>query len=148
VVPERLVFKAGLVKKSFAILTSAVAARETANIEASVLGQTLSAPLTIKPMLPKSVTLSPSSVVGGGSVIIGTVTLQCPAGPGDILVTLSSSKPSVANPTVSSVLIPVGVKTMPFDVTTMPVDEVRKVSIKAAANGITRVRTLTVNPVP
>jgi hypothetical protein len=66
-------------------------------------------------MLPKSVALSPSSVVGGGSVT-GTVALQCPAGPGDILVTLSSSHPSVATP--------------------------------AAVNGMTRVRTLTVNPAP
>jgi len=64
----------------------------------SLPGRVLSATLTLKPMGPKSVTLTPSPVVGGATVA-GLVTLECPAGPGDIEVALTSTKGFIAEPT-------------------------------------------------
>jgi hypothetical protein len=76
------------------------------------------------------------------------MTLQCPAAPGDIEVTLASSNPSVASPTVSHVTIPFGTQVMPFDLMTTPVTRVYTPAISATANGVKRSRPLTVNPVP
>ena len=63
---------------AISILTSAVASRETATIEADVLAYELSATLTRRPMGPKVVSLAPNPVVGGNTVD-GIVTLECGA---------------------------------------------------------------------
>jgi hypothetical protein len=146
-VPPTLVFKAGVLAKSFAIVTTAVAANETVTIEASVPGQTRSAIMTLKPMAPKSVLLTPNPVVGGGAVA-GTVTLECPAAPGDITVALSSTKPAAAAPADASITVPAGARTAPFAVATTPVTVLTKPSIRARANGVTKAKTLAVTPAP
>ena len=89
--------------------------------------------------------LVPNPVIGGTSVA-GTVTLQCPAGPGDIVVSISSSIPSVAVPVAPTVVVPAGTQTWPFGVTTFPVDRQRLPTISVTANGISKGKTLTVNP--
>jgi hypothetical protein len=145
VVPASVRVYEGTVAKRFQIRTSPVAAREAATIEASVPGQVVSAVLTLKPMGPKSLTLTPNPVVGG-TPTVATVTLQCPAGPGDILVTLSSSQPAVATPTTASVLVPVGTPSVTFDLLTTPVTRVRSPAITATANETRRRTPLTVTP--
>jgi hypothetical protein len=147
IVPASLTFKEGVLAKSFSILTRPVAERQSATIQAVVPSQVLSAVQTIKPIGPKSVTLSPNPVVGGNPVA-ASVMLQCPAAPGDIVVEVSSSNSSVAAPTVASITVPAGTRTMLVDVTTATVDRVRKPSIIAVANGVKRQKTLTVNPIP
>ena len=98
-------------------------------------------------MGPKAVTLSPTSVVGG-SPVDGMVTLECPAGPGEIVVTLSSSKPLVAVPDTLGITVPPGMTTGLFTVTTAPVGKITKPSISATANGKTKSKTLSVTPAP
>jgi hypothetical protein len=145
VVPTSLFIKSGATRKSFSILTSAVAARETATIEASVSGEMLAATLSIEPMGVKTVLLSPDPVVGGATVS-GIVALRCAAGPGDITVALSSTKPDIAAPTTATVTIPVGTNFLPFEVMTTPVTAETKASIKATANGVTKSNALVVRP--
>jgi hypothetical protein len=147
VVPASVVVKEGALMKRFQILTSPVAVREAATITASVPGQEVSATLGVKPMVLKDLVLSPNPVVGGNPAV-GTMTLQCPAGPGDIEVTLASKNPSVANPTVSHITIPFGTQEMTPDLTTTPVTRVYTPAISATANGVKRSRPLTVTPVP
>jgi sugar lactone lactonase YvrE len=147
VVPGSVAFKGGVLARSFPIVTRAVASLEPATIEASVPGQGLSATLMLKPIVLKDLTLTPNPVVGGNPSG-GTMTLRCPAGPGDIEVTLASSNPSVATPTVSHITIPFGTQVMTFDLTTTPVPRVYSPAISATANGVKRSRPLTVNPVP
>jgi hypothetical protein len=43
-------------------------------------------------------------------------------------------------------MVPVGVATAPFTVTTVPVTATVKAAIKASANGVTKSKTLTVKP--
>jgi hypothetical protein len=145
--PASVLVEEGALSKNFRIRSSAVGVRETATIEASIPGQVAAATLTLKPMVLKDLTLSPNPVVGGNPSG-GTMTLQCPAAPGDIEVTLASSNPSVANPTVSRITIPFGTQVMTFDLTTTPVTRVHSPAISATANGVKRSRPLTVNPVP
>src|SRR6185436_6305211 len=136
---------AGASTKSFTIKTSAVAAVEVVTIGASLGGTTTSQTLTLKPMGVKSLTLSPTSIVGG-SPVSGVVALECKAGPDPITITLSSSKPAAASPSPATVTLPVGVISAPFAVTTVPVAAIVKPAIKATTNGTTKSQTLTVKP--
>jgi hypothetical protein len=145
--PPSVLVREGALATHFRIRTSPVAARETATIEASIPGQVAATTLTLKPMVLKDLTLSPNPVVGGNPSV-GTMTLQCPAAPGDIEVTLASKNASVAKPTVSRITIPFGTQVMTFDLTTTPVTRVHYPAISATANGVKRSRPLTVTPVP
>jgi hypothetical protein len=147
VVPASVTLKAGATRKNFAIWTSAVAARETATIEASLPEGVDSAVLTLTPMGVKSVTLTPNPVVSG-TTVAGLVTLPCPAGPGDIEVALTSTKTYIAEPTTDSILIPVGTQDMSFEVRTTPVFAPVTLAIKATANEVTKSRKLALEPVP
>jgi hypothetical protein len=144
-VPGSVKVGAGSLTKSFTITTTAVAGVEAAIIHAGLGGAAADQTLMLKPMSPKSITLSPNPVIGG-SPVAGTVTLECAAGPGPIGVTLSSSKPATASPTAGTVTVPVGMTTMPFTITTVPVIAEVKPKIKATANGVTKSKTLTVKP--
>jgi thermitase len=91
-----------------------------------------------------SLSLNPTSVVGGNSST-GTVTLTAPAPSGGFVVNLSSSNTSVAT-VPSSVTVPAGATSANFTVATNSVSSATSVTITAAAGGITRTATLTVNP--
>jgi uncharacterized repeat protein (TIGR03803 family) len=146
VVPATAWIPAGALGKKVELTTTAVASVETATIGASIFG--VAGPgqvLTIDPMKVTAVSLAPTSVVGGLPVS-GMVTLECPAGPGDVLVALSSTNAAAAYPGSPTVSVPAGMKTASFSVTTLPVTTKTTVWIRAAANGVTKSRTLTVTP--
>jgi len=144
IVPSTVKILAGHTSVSFPIKTTAVATSTTGQIFAFD-GVYQSASLTVRPIGVKSVSLSASSVVGGNSVS-GKVTLEAPAAPGNITVSLSSSNPAIANPAVSSMTIPAGSLTGTFTVNSFPVSSNTSVTIKATANGITKGKSLTVTP--
>lgn len=91
-----------------------------------------------------SVSLNPSTVVGGNSVT-GTVTLTAAAPAGGFVVNLNSSASTVAS-VPSSVTVPAGATSANFTVSTRAVTSSTNVTITASANNITRTATLTVNP--
>jgi len=145
VVPGSVLIPEGKTVKSFKITTVPVATTQTGDVTATYNDSSLSRPLKVRPIGVKSVKLTPNPVVGGNSVT-GTVTLECPAAPGDIVVSLSSQNPAVANPTAASITIPQGQTTGAFTVATADVSTIRYAVIKAKANGITKHRKLTVHP--
>ena len=144
-IPTHVVVPAGKKTASFSILPTPVLANSQDDIEASHGAQTVSRRLTIRPITVKSVSLTPNPVIGGNAVV-GTVKLDCGAQPADLGVTLSSSKPSLAAPTVSSLVIPQGSDSAVFDVTTNPVIASTSATIKASALGTTRSKKLVINP--
>jgi PKD repeat protein/peptidoglycan/xylan/chitin deacetylase (PgdA/CDA1 family) len=91
-----------------------------------------------------SLSLSPSSVVGGTSTT-GTVTLSGTAPPGGAVVSLSSDKPSVAS-VAGSVTVPGGSSSKTFTVNTSPVSSPTSAEISGEYGSDTRSATLTVNP--
>jgi hypothetical protein len=100
--------------------------------------------LTVRPIGVASVSISPNPVVGP-SPATGTVTLECPAAPGNIVVTLTSDSPAVAN-VVPSIRVPAGATSAPFHVSTADVSVVRYANIRATANGVWKAVRLQVNP--
>ncbi len=136
---------AGATSASFTVSTSAVAGSTTVSIFASYAGATRSASLTVTPAPPppptlSSLTLNPSSVVGGLEDSTGTVTLTGPAPSGGAQVFLSSSNGAASVP--SSVIVPAGASNATFTVRTSAVFMSTSATISASYNGTTRTATL------
>lgn len=144
-VPSSVTVPTGSSSATFPVTAPAVIANETGTVTASYAGGSLSGTLTVKPVGLVSLALSPNPVVGPASVT-GTVTLDCPAAPGAVTVTLSSSTPGVANPAAPSLTIPSGSTQGTFTVTTADVATQSFATIKAAAGGTTKSVKLTVDP--
>jgi len=136
---------AGATSKTFTVTTSAVAANQEGTVSATLGPVTLGQPLTLRPMQMYSVSLTPTTVIGG-NLVNGTAKLECKAGPGPVTVSLASTNVAVANPTAASISVPVGVTSAPFQVATSPVAATAKATISATANGSTKTKVLTVTP--
>jgi len=130
----------------FTVTTSAVAAASTVTISATYNTVTKTANLTVNPVALLSVTLSPTSVVGGASTTLNKVTLNGAAPAGGVVVNLSSSDPSVTVP--PSATVAAGATSSPvFTITTSAVAATKTITISAIYNSVTKTANLTVNPV-
>jgi len=148
-VPPSVVVPAGATSTTFTVTTSAVAASTSVTISASFGGVSQTASLTVTPPpLPilASLTLNPSSVIGGPLVgsSTGTVTLSGPAPSGGAQVRLSSSNNGVAS-VPSSVTVPAGSTKASFTVNTSIVLFSTNVTITASYSGATKQANLAVN---
>ena len=90
-------------------------------------------------------TLSAPTVVGGNKVI-GKATLECKTAADPITVDLESSNPAVASSVAPSIVVPQGMQSETFDITTRVVLNQSLASITGTANGIKKSKTLKVTP--
>ncbi len=146
-VPSSVTVSAGATSATFTVSTSSVAASTPVTISASYGGLTRSATLTVTPAPPpapslSSLTLNPTSVVGGAQSSTGTVTLSGPAPTGGAQVTLSSSNGAASVP--SSVIVPPGATSATFTVSTSVVLFSTSATISASYRGTTRTASLAV----
>jgi uncharacterized protein (TIGR03790 family) len=146
-VPPSVTVAAGqTVSPAFTITTSAVASATNVTISASYNGVTKTATLTVNPIALLSLTLSPTSVVGGASTTLNKVTLNGPAPAGGIVVNLSSANSIATVP--PSVTVAAGQTSSPnFTITTSAVAAATIVAITASYNGVNKPVNLTLNPV-
>jgi hypothetical protein len=142
--PLTVTVPAGGTSKTFLVKTVPVAVAESGVVGATVGSTTLTQTLNVRPMGLASLTLTPTSVVGSQPVT-GRATLECKAGPGPITVDLSSNAPTVANPVAASIVVPQGVQSGNFDVTSTPVQAKSYATIAGTSNGIAKSKKLTVN---
>jgi hypothetical protein len=146
-VPPSVTIAAGATSATFTVSTTAVASQTAITISATYGGATKSALLIVKPAPPPpvtlaSLTLNPSSVVGGLESSTGTVTLTGPAPAGGAQVSLSSSNGAASVP--PSVLVPAGATSATFRVSTSVVLVSTSAVISASYNGSTQSKTLAV----
>jgi hypothetical protein len=132
-VPSNVTVTAGATTTTFSVNTTSVPSTLSATISAT-LGVTQTASLTINPPALSSVTVNPSTVVGGRNST-GTVTLNDPAPVGGTVVSLVSDNASATVP--SSVTVPAGATTSTFSVGTVPVPTQMAVNISAIYFGTT-----------
>jgi hypothetical protein len=142
-VPAGVTVAAGRTTASFTVKTHPVAVQTTVAVSATANGRTKIGHITLKPIPPKFITIVPNTVTGGGTAT-GTVTLESPAGPGDISVVLTSSISAATVP--SSVTVPMGAASASFTITTGPVGFTIHATISAKAGGVTKSAILTINP--
>lgn len=101
-------------------------------------------PISAAPSL-SSLTLNPSSVIGGGSSL-GTVTLSTAAPAGGAVVTLISSNGTIAV-LPPSVTVAAGATSASFAISTKPVAAATVVTISGTCGGVTKTALLTINAV-
>ena len=147
-VPASVTVAAGATSATFTVSTSVVSASTAVTITASYGGASRTATLTVTPAPPppptlSSLTLNPTSVVGGVQSSTGTVTLSGPAPAGGVLIMLSSSNGAAGVP--SSVTVPAGASGATFTVNTSLVLLPTSAVISASYSGTTRTATLSVH---
>jgi hypothetical protein len=145
-VPASVQVPAGATSANFGI-TTFPSAGTTVQLSAR-LGDTIlfaSLGVTAAPAGPTlaSLTLSPTSLVGGASAS-GTVTLTGAAPAGGANVTLSDNSAAMATP--ASVTVPAGATSANFTVTTSAVSAATTGTVSASYAGTSRSASLTVNP--
>jgi hypothetical protein len=141
-VPSSVTVPAGSTSATFTVSTSPVAASTVAYIFASYDGVSPSASLTVTPPTVSSLTLNPTSVVGGVQSSTGTVTLTGPAPAGGAQVMLSSSNAAASVP--SSVTVPAGSTSVTFTVNTSPALTPTSATISASYNNTTQTASLSI----
>jgi hypothetical protein len=144
-VPATVTVPSGSTSATFSVGTSAVQASTSATISASY-GTTSTATLTVLPPDLSTLTLNPTSVVGGNPST-GTVTLRGPAPSGGVAVALASNDTTTAT-VPSSVTVPAGSSSATFTVSTTTVTATRTPVISATLGAISRSATLTVTTTP
>ncbi|HXC49975.1 MAG TPA: hypothetical protein VN634_03765 [Candidatus Limnocylindrales bacterium] len=147
-IPGSVLVAAGSVAASFPIATSAVSTSTTGSISATYNSVSKSVTLTINPVPPppaaalSSLALSPTSVIGGGSVT-GTVTLTAAAPSGGASISLASSNTSLAT-VPPAVVVAAGATTNSFTVTTKATKKPSSVTILGSYLGVTKSAPLSV----
>ena len=146
-VPASVSVAAGGASASFPITTSAVTATTAVGLTASLNGASMTAAITVSPAPPpapalQSLTLSPSTVMGGASST-GAIRLTGAAPAGGVVVTLTSSRPTRAT-VPTTVTVPAGSATVTFTVSTSPSPTNTSSIITATAGGISKTAGLTI----
>jgi hypothetical protein len=136
----------GATTATFTITTALVSDVTPVSITATTAGKSYSGTLNLRPIAASAVSMNPNPAPGG-SPVTGTVTLEAPAAPGAVVVQLSSSNSTLANPTVTSVTVPQGATTATFTITTALVSDIASVTITAGTPGRNKTGTLTVRPI-
>ena len=140
-VPSSVSIAAGKSSGTFTVHTSPVPSTLAVTLTATAGSGPLSAPLTIQPPTVKSLTLSPTSVVGGKSST-GKVTLTSVAPTGGLVISLSSSGSAATVP--ASVKIPGGATSATFTVKTSKVSSTVQVAISGSLNSAVTTAALTI----
>ena len=142
-VASSVLVPAGQSSATFTVTTSSVSNQTSAVITGSLAGVAQTASLTITSATLQSLTLSPSSVLGGRSST-AMVTLTSAAGPSGDVVNLSCSSSSVTLP--ATVTVPSGQTTATFQVSTLGVSSQTVATITASFAGTSQSASLTINP--
>jgi len=142
-VPSSVTVAAGATSGTFTITTSGVSTVTNANITASQGGASFNALLTINPATFTSLTLSPTTVVGGNPST-GTVTLSGVAPSSGLKLSLSSSNKTAVVP--QSITIPAGQSSATFAVSTTTVTAATSATITASLSGTPQSAVLTIQP--
>ena len=143
VVPASVMVPGGSISAGFSVSTLPVSSTVDAVISGSANGGYATATLAINPPTVQSLSVRPSTVIGGNTST-GTVALTGAAGPGGAVVNLASNASFVQVP--ASVTVPPGALSAIFTVSTGGVVVTTSGSITATYNGSSQTATLTVQP--
>ena len=140
-VPATVTITEGNDTVSFPIQTSAVGSDTVVTISGGFLLSSASDTLTVLAATPLSLDISPSVVIGGEDAT-GTVTLSGPAGPGGVVVTLSSDNAAASVP--ATVTVPQGADSASFTVSTTGVLTDQTATVTATVGAVSVQATVTV----
>lgn len=142
-VPTTVTVQAGQTSASFTVTTTAVTNDTPVTISANQGGTTLTATLTVQIPILGSLSLSPSSVIGGNSAT-GTISLVRAAPDGGLIVNLSSD--NLLATVATTLTIPAGSNSGTFVIHTSGTQSATTANISMSGQGVTRTAALTINP--
>lgn len=142
-VPTTVTVAAGQTTATFSVATAGTTTSTSATVFASGAGVTVSASVAISPIALLSISISPTSVVGGNQAI-GTVTLNGPAPAGGIDLSLSSNSSNVLVP--QHVEVAAGAMSDTFAISTLAVNSTSTATITASDGINTASGTLSIGP--
>ena len=142
-VPAKVFVPAGKNIVTFTAATEPVGSNVEATLTARANGDQATATLLVTPVLVSSLTVAPTTVVGGTSA---TGTVKLTAAPGvDTVVTLSSGNPTIAS-VPATVVVKKGTLTATFTVTTKKPAAQTAVTLSAVTGGAAKTVSVTVKP--
>jgi len=141
-VPKTVTVLAGKLSATFIAKTVAVNVQTLASVTAAFGYISQTGTLTINAPTLKSLTVSPTTVVGGKSST-GTVTVTSPAPVGGLVIALSSSSSSASVP--ATITVPVGKTEATFTIKTTQVKSKAVSNISASLAGVSKTVVLTVS---
>ena len=142
-VPAKVFVPAGKNIVTFTATTEPVGSNVEATLTARANGDQAAATLLVTPVLVSSLTVAPTTVVGGTSA---TGTVKLAAAPGiDTVVMLSSGNPTIAS-VPATVVVKQGTLTATFTVTTKKPAAQTTVTLSAVTGGVAKSGKLTVKP--
>ncbi len=137
-VPATVLVPLGATTATFPITTAVVPAPVVDTLTATLEGISKTTALTLQPIQATSLILTPANVIAGVQAV-GTVTVNAPAPPGGLVVTLSQT--GVAETLPATATVPAGATTATFTIGTPTAGSA---TIAAVVGGQTRTATLTV----
>lgn len=144
-VPSTVTVAEGARTATFPIHTVPVTATQVGVVSATLGSTQLTKAVQVRRIGVLAVAVRPNPATGPSSAT-GSVTLDCPAAPGDITVSLSSSQPAVASPATATIRIPVGSASGAFAVQVAAVSSPRTATISGTAHNRTAATLVTVRP--
>lgn len=139
--PASVTVAAGTTTKTFNITTAAVTVNQGGTVTATLNGLNKTDTLGVRAIGVSSVSVSPNPIIGGNTAT-GTVTLECPAAPGNLTVTLSDNIASTTLP--ASVVVTAGTSSKTFSITTTAVANNQVGTLTATAGGVSKSVSVTV----
>lgn len=138
VVPATVLVPVGATTATFPVTTVVVAAPVVDALTATLDGISKTTTLTVQPIQATNLTINPSAVIAGVQTV-GTVTVNAPAPPGGLVVTLSQLGAAETLPATATVAPGATTATFPIGTPTAGT-----ATIAAVVGGQTRTATLTV----
>lgn len=145
--PQTVTIAAGASQVALSLPTRDVSASTSATITATWNGVSVQSQVVVWPApTPTSLTLTPSTVVGGGPGSVDGLIIVSAAAPFDQTVRVTSSNPAVTPFLASGAVIPAGTTRGSIQVLPAAVSSTTIVTISVTGNGVTRSAALTVTP--
>jgi hypothetical protein len=150
-VPASVTVSAGTISATFAVLTKTISQATSVMITATFADVSKTVSVNVQPSntaLPKVnyFWLYPSTVKGGTTTTNNRVTLDQPAGPNGVTVSLASSDPAVLT-VPAQITIPAGQTHASFPIVSNSVASTTMVSVTASTGSSSKTATLTIHPV-
>ena len=131
-VPATVTVSTGATEASFNVTTQAVTAQKDVTITATASGVSASGTLTIRPIVPTVLDVTPNSGTGGFTAT-AKLTISDPAPAGGLVIPVTSNNVAVKVP--SAVSIAAGKTSVSFSVTTSKVTSDQTATVSASLNG-------------
>jgi hypothetical protein len=144
-VPVSVTVLAGTLSATFPVTTLGVDANVIGAVTARYADSKAAANLTVRPVGVSGIKFSPNPVKGGRDCV-ATITLEAPAGPGGILVTMTTSDPTISQAKTPTFLVPAGSVTYKVALTTKTVTQLTPILVTASAPSRFRAGTMQVIP--